>query len=55
MQSFSILTRVNRKFHPTRVVHVDAPDATTAYRLVALRNPGATIIGLMPSRPDRSV
>lgn len=55
MNTFSILTRVNRPLHPTRVVHVDAPTATDAFRLVALRNPGATIIGLMPSNPARSV
>ncbi len=54
-QTFAILTRVNRPLHPTRVVHVDAPTAADAFRTVALRNPGATIIGMMPTAPDRTV
>lgn len=54
-QTFAILIRVPRPCFPTRVAHVEAPDATTAYRLVALRNPDATIIGLMPHGPNRGV
>jgi hypothetical protein len=49
-QTFSILTRIPRPLYPTVIVNVEAPDATTAYRLVALRNPGSTIIGIMPNR-----
>lgn len=54
-QTYAILTRINRPVFPTVVVHVKAPDAITAYRLVALRNPDATILGLMPHNQVRSV
>lgn len=54
-QTFAVLARVNRPIFPTRIIHVEAPDATTAYRLVALRNPDATIIGMMPHASGKGV
>lgn len=54
-QTFAVLTRVTRPVFPTVVIHVTAPDATTAYRMVALRHPGSTILGMMPRSAGKLV
>ncbi len=55
MNTYHILTRIDRPVYPTAVVYVTAADAKTAFRLAALRNPQATILGLMPENPNRTV